>query len=167
MIPNLRRTHLLVNLTDDFNGKDLTEFRQVAKKCQPIIGQCIFPEDNRFIHIMTNVLDDGKDIPDLAVNYTVIPAETGTMSMFTYISKLAKRIAQMNDKDFILNKDFKMGPDGDRFLIPALNITTLAKNEQEYLDILDEAYSPVSNRNAAKRIFFDIQKKMFDYFNVK
>jgi len=165
--PCVKRTHLLVNLTDDYKGKDLTEFKNVAKRCEPAIGECSFPFDSNFIHIMTSVCNDGKDIPDLAVNYKVIPAETKTMPMFDYISKLVKRISQMADKDFVINQDFKFGPDGDEYLLPLIKISDLTRNKQERLQLLDEVYSPQSNRATAKKIFYDIQKKMYDYFDIK
>ena len=42
-MPNTTKTYLIAQLTDDFDGKDLNEFKEAAKKCEQITGKCVFP----------------------------------------------------------------------------------------------------------------------------
>ena len=163
-MPNTTKTYMIVNLTDDFNGKDLTEFKKAAKKCEPIIGKCIFPYNSKFIHIMTNVINNGKDLPDLAVNHIIIPAQRETLSMFSYIAKLTKRIAQMTNESFDIHKDFKYGPDGDNFIFPAGRVSNFnPDNPEKTHEFLDEIYSPETDRKVAIVINRHIQARMEDY----
>lgn len=169
LIKDNHRTHLLVNLTDDFKGRDLSEFKNVMKKCESEIGKCMFPKDNNFIHIMTSVFTDIKDIPELAVNYTVIKPTTKTLPIFDYIAKLTKRIAKMSDKDFDIRECFKYGPDGNEYIIPNINVTDLveAGNVEQQAKLLDKIYSPETARKTASKINKHIQFQMNDYFQVQ
>lgn len=163
-IPGTTRTHMIINLTDDFNGNDLKEFKEIAKKCEPVIGRCIFPNDSNFIHIMTSVVNGGKDLPDLAVNYIIIPVRRGTLSMFSYIAKLTRKIASMPDEKFDIRKDFKYGSYGDEYIFPGIRVSDMNPSKpSKTKEFLDEIYSPSNDREVAKVINKHIQARMEDY----
>lgn len=163
-MPNTTKTYLIAQLTDDFDGKDLSEFKEAAKKCEQITGKCVFPYDNRFIHIMTNVVNNGKDIPALAVNHIIIPARRETLAVFSFIAKLTRKIAKMPDEKFKICKDFKFGPDGDSFIFPAGRVSNFnPENPEKTREFLEEIYSPESDRQVARMINRHIQMEMEDY----
>ena len=161
---NQTRTHMIINLTDDYNGNDLTEFKKIAKKCRPILGNMNFAKDPNFIHIMTSSLNAKGDIPEMAVNYIVVPPRRETLPLFSFIAKLTRRIAHMADNEFIINNDFKYNKDGDSFIFPIVKVSELTKNnEQKTKQLLEEIYSPENNREVSKLINKHIQTQMENY----
>lgn len=163
-LPDVTVTHMVINLTDDYNGKDLTEFKEVAKKCEPIIGKCRFAKDPNFIHVMTSSVQEKGLIPRLAVNYIVIPIQRETLSMFSFIAKLTRRISQMSEKQFEIANDFKFGPDGDSYIFPMHKVSDLnPSNPDKTRELLSEIYSPNNDKQVAKLINEHIQISMEDY----
>lgn len=78
-------TSLLVNLTNDFKGKDLTEYENVMRKCSDSFGH-YFPHDKNFLHIQTQKFifndEDFETVPQLIVNGFPVEPETKTMPLF-------------------------------------------------------------------------------------
>lgn len=162
--PNVKVTHMIINLTDDYNGKDLTEFKEVAKKCEPIIGRCEFGKNPNFIHIMTSLSEKKDSIPILVVNYLIIPIKRETLSMFSFVAKLTRRISQMSDNQFEISNDFKFGPAGDSYILPCHKVSTLNSSDpKKTKELLNEIYSPANNKRVAKIINKQIQYSMEDY----
>lgn len=161
---NQLRTHMIINLTDDYQGNDLTEFKEIAKKCRPLLGNMNFAKNSNFIHIMTSTTNLKDDVPGMAVNHIVIPARKETLPLFSYIAKLTRRIANMTDKEFIINNDFKYNNDGESFIFPLIKVSDLTKhNKQKTNQLLDEIYSPENNRKVSQIINNHIQQQMEDY----
>lgn len=162
--PNVKRTHMIVNLVDDYNGKDLSEYKQLIKKYKGENGSLLFDKDSNFLHIMTSVFKNKNDIPELAINGNVIEPKKETLPLFSYVGKLVRRISNMKDKEFDIRQDFKYGPDGDTFVVPFLSITDLAEiHEVDAKKLIDRVYSPENNRRVAKTIDEHIMRQMLDY----
>ncbi len=156
--------YLLVNLTDDRFGKDYTEFREAVKRCNGTAGACIFPLDKNFLHIATVRPEVGNQPPQLFVNHDLIPTQDETMSLFSYIAKLTKRIANMDEKDFVVNQDFKYGPDADEYIIPNKTVSEVVPPEYREL-FIENFFAPETSKYTAGTINDDIQTQMLDYFS--
>lgn len=158
----LRRSNMIIQLTDDYNGKDLSEFKEILKKCATKEESYIFPHDSNFLHLFTAQYENSIDIPELFVNWIKVPTENKTMPLFTYIAKVTKRIASMKSKDFIVDNDFKYGPDGNEYIFPMKKLTDFIYPEN-IPRTLDMIYSQHSCKYGADKINNDIQTQMLDY----
>lgn len=92
-------------LSDDFNGKDLTEFKKVICK----ISSKPFEYANdvssdilniKFLHGKNNQLEN------IFVNGKNLQVNDKNLPMFSFIAKLTKRIGQMSDKNIVVNNDY-------------------------------------------------------------
>lgn len=159
-------TSLLVNLTNDSKGKDLTEYENVMRKCSDSFGH-YFPEDKNFLHVQTiKYFPDDEDfetVPQLVVNGYVVPTENKTMPLFSYIAKLTKRVLASSEKDIKISNDFKYGPDGDSYLT-GMRVSDNVENPEQKRLLLDSFYSLPEAKKGAKSINDAIQAQMMDYF---
>ena len=159
-------TSLLVNLTNDYKGKDLTEYENVMRKCSDSFDH-YFPYDRNFLHVQTQKLvpedEEFEAVPQLLVNgYPVVP-ETKTMPLFSYVAKLTKRIMGLAEGDIKISNDFKYGPDADCY-ITGVKISQVEGNQEQRKILLDNIYSLPAAKHGAKNINDDIQAQMMDYF---
>ena len=157
----LQRNYLLVQLTDDYNGKDLAEFKETVKKCQPELGECVFPYDSSFVNIFTQKWDD-NDIPRLFVNFKEIVPSRSTMPLFSYIAALTRRLADIPKVE--INRCFKYGPDGDKFMYGDVNLSEIVRDSAQLENALQSIYNVKSVNAGAKLINNDIQEQMYDFF---
>lgn len=155
----LINTNLIVNLTDDIHGKDLTEFRKVFDKCK-LSKEFLFPGDDEFVHIMTSKLGDDSYVPHTFLNFKEIPTENSTMPLFTFISKLTKNLSNISDKDYVVTPSFKYGFGGENYLLPNLGLSSIKGTN---VDVKDMVYCPETVRAHAKDINNDIFEQMLDY----
>ena len=159
---------LIAQLTDDFNGKDLTEFESVVKDCNPDNWYRSFPEDYRLIHIMTEYTADiskeiDDPIPKLYVNYHEVPVKNETLPMFSFIAKLTRKIFNM--ENFQRANDFKYGIIGRLCLLPNCDLALIAKNlNYKFKTFIDTMpFSDDASKRFAKEINKNINRQMKDF----
>lgn len=160
----IRTNMLLANLTDNYDNKDLTEYRNVLKKCG--LGRIYeFEPDRTFVHLLTQTGDSEFSVPKLYLNQVEVVPEKKTIPLFSYLAKLTRKIVNMEDKDFFVTDEFKFGPEGDSYVIPGKSIMEIsAFNKIDNELMLNQTYSPLTSRIAAQKINNDIQSQMADYF---
>ena len=160
----IRKCHLLVQLTDDADGNDLTEYRQVMKRVEPYLGNMNFIPQDDFVHLMTAVVQDGEDIPELALNWNVLPTKTETMPLFTYAAKLSRKIANLTNKEFVYDDKFIKSENAEVYPVPAVSLSDIACYLKLPAQIIKNVvYSPKKGREVAKEINDNISEQMFDY----
>lgn len=157
------RNYLVAQLTDDYNGNDLTEFNEVVKKCQPDLGECTFPFNKNFINIFTSKFRKIDSVPELYVNFKKVPMTSRTMPLFSYVARLTRRLAKVKPEKLEINHCFKFGPDGDRFIYGDIGISDIVRDSDKLEQALNSIYSPNAVKIGAKRINQDIQEQMEDY----
>lgn len=167
--PNLNsivsKKHMLLKLTDDAQGNDLTEFKKVLKRVSSNIGDIKFIPDDNYIHLMSRQIKDIADIPDICINWTAIPACNETMPLFEYTAKLLKKIINTPDDKFVYDKNYQSSFIPELFLIPNKTISGLNKNFG--YDIKEKIFSCQYIKKAAQKINDDLQKQMNDFFGIK
>lgn len=92
-------------LNDDFNGKDLTEFKTVIRK----ISSKPFEYTNDVSSDILNIkFLHAKDtqLESIFVNGKKLQVNDRNLPMFSFIAKITKKIGQMSDKSMIVNKDY-------------------------------------------------------------
>lgn len=156
--------YMVINLTNDYNGKDLDEFKAAKKKCGQYLDGYIFPHDSNFIHISTKKIYNSDDVPRLFLNMREVPVKTETMPMFQYIAKLLNRISEMDNKDIRAAKDFVYGEGADLYILGDERISRMITNRDKYNESIVHAFIPPFVKAQAKSINDDIQAQMEDYF---
>ncbi len=161
---------LLVNLTDDYNGKDLTNFREIIRKCNPSVGSFLNEQNPDFIHIAYVTVknpesETEQSVSNIRINGKKVILKDANLPLLSFIAKLTDRIADIPDEKFVLNKDFVSGPEARELIIPGADIAAIAKEQSLDLEeLLEHVYSPEVTRFNAQAINDGIQKMMLDYF---
>lgn len=158
--PLVVNTNLLVQLTDDFNGKDLEKFYQITKKCKPHVNIPRFNLDKNFVYISSaNSYQEGVG-SQIFVNGKEIPSKDETLPLFTYLANLTKRIvASAKKKEIVVNNDFKYGEEGRLYLCTNDEV---AKNISD--EVLETMYDQNNTGQGAEIINDTIAARMEDYF---
>lgn len=157
------RHGLLVQLTDDINGNDLTEYNKFRQRYSDIVGKPSIDLDRDFLHISSVQTQKKGYLPILMVNGNEVPVEDSTMALFTYIAKLTRRIAHIAKKDFVVNRDFKYGPEADSYILPDSNKMSDYVPQDKINDLMDVIFSHDGAVTGAKVINKNISEQMMDY----
>lgn len=160
----LRRKYLVAQLTNDCFGKDFDKYIDAFKSCNQSAGLQKFPYDDHFVHIMTET-PLKKDVPSkVFLNFKELPVNDKTLKLYSFIAKLTRTLGKLKPKQYEIAKDFKFGPDGDRYIMGDCFLSDFAKNEEDYKRIVNVIYNPDSVSLISKSMNDDIQKKMVEYF---
>ena len=165
----IKNDFLIANLTDDYNGKDLSEFYEVLKKCQNSSGISKNKDDPRFIQIITRTVVNAinpceNNIIQVLVNGKEIEVKDENLPLFTYLAKLTRKIGNMKNSEFIYDNDFKYGDAGKKYLIPNYDLDILSNSiGMKSRDLADKIYSSDISRKGAKTINKIIHKQMINY----
>ena len=124
--------NMILQLTDDYNGADLSEFKKLISKCNTTNWYKNFPGDNRVFHFMTNYSADmekefSESVPALYLNYQIIPVRKETLPIFSFIAKMTRKISTMKDSEFKRSDDFKYGVIGRIALVAQCDFAEVAK----------------------------------------
>jgi hypothetical protein len=150
-------------LTDDFNGKDLTEYKESLAK-SAIAGK-FHPNNKDMINIVTVNLDPfSKEDFKVFINKANLNPEDKNLRLFSFVAKLLKRIAKQKPSEFEINKDYLRSEEPALVTTLGVDARDVLKDEDAYLDFLDVAYDPQKIKEMAKAEFFDIHNCMVRYF---
>lgn len=129
-------------VTDDFNGKDYTDFKNAAEKSGVDYTNKYNP---KFLNLGLSV-----NIKKGNLNYTLngksLKVDDSTIPLFTFIAKLTKKI--------------KLCPDKSSFIVDKGHF-----DSKEYLNAFNDNFDEDGNNEFVKN--YDFIKNVFDYKNVK
>ena len=166
-----QQLHFLnIQLTDDYNGKDLTKFKQLLKD-QNMTGYSN-PIDTNFLNITTfqDIYQDTKN-KNLAifVNNKPLPINDNNLPIISFIAKLIRRIKETPEDGFVVNNDYKTGPDVAKLIIPGIDLHDEFDdndNKDEYYRLTIENIHSYPNVHSGTTVMLNqIQEKMIDYFS--
>lgn len=162
--------HVLnVQMTDDYNGKDLSEYRKVLNKTSNN-GTSFFNSiapDFLNIHVLKFEDNTNNVITKYIVNGHVLKISDSNIPIIEFISKITKKISKTNEKDFIINKDYL---DSDEFrygFVPGNDIDiSLGSNatSETKEDLRKTIHTPRSVKKCAEKIHNNIHNTMLKYF---
>lgn len=107
---NTMSSTLSMVLTDDFRGKDLTEFKSVINKVAKKSKNFRHKDGVEFLNFEKC---ENMDVLDVAgstrfyLNGKEVEVKDENLPIFSYLAKLTKKIANMDKKDMIINEDYK------------------------------------------------------------
>ena len=153
-----KRSHIFCcELTDDHNGKDLSEYVKQRSKLDSLAFKNEY--DINFINI-ASVPNLENGIPDIYLNGVLLNPQDNSLGMFSFCAKLLKKIVpslpnQVNN-DYLMSNDFC-----SQLLIPPEFRNSCSKKEYRYY--LESVVDDENIREHAKLINEDIMTVMLDY----
>ncbi|MGN0030664.1 MAG: hypothetical protein ACI37Q_01760 [Candidatus Gastranaerophilaceae bacterium] len=159
--------YLTVQLTDDYNGKDLTEFRNVLKRSK-IVGNPLNSNDSAIVSFAvtkeypTDEFESPQTYFYLNECDDPIPMEDKNLGLISFLAKLVTRVSKTENKDFLVNRDYLDSIAATSMIYGENLKAEFGKNYDKEIRI---AHSPQIVRDGAKEINKLVQERMFDYFS--
>ncbi len=156
-----------IELTDDFNGKHLSEFKKALKNSNLPYADYVNPINSKFLNIyLTDDIiedDDGKFKDNvLYVNNLEVELKDKTLPIFSYIAKLISEIAHKPKEEFVVNKDYFASDDAKEGILFGDNMEDIYK--EDYLEVMEDIHDPQNVKNGAKKMNNVIMEFMSKYF---
>lgn len=157
---------LSVQLKDDFNGHDLTEFKKAFKKAE--IEKNPNPIGNDFVNIAVikeYSYEDAKPVEDITffVNDNRLDVNDENLGFLSHIIKLVRKISETSTEKFVHKQDFVNGFEAPRAII--LNEDLEAFGAQIGMpNLVKNLYTPEMAKDGAKQIYESMQNVMVNYF---
>lgn len=149
-------------LTDDFNGKDLSEFHNALRSITNNKLDIINKNGADILNIERVKFGEQRA---LFVNGKFLEANDENIPMFTYIAKLTRKIANMKNKDMIVNNDYK-DVMADKVLIYDTKVSDVLPFNPEGTDFYEQYFHKDIAKHTAKQINASLQKIMEEYLCV-
>lgn len=161
--PEALSTAISMCLTDDFNGKDLTEFHSLIKK----VAKKPFEYKHENGNNIVNVEHCGyRGNSALFLNGYEVDVNDNNLPIFSYITKLTRQIVNMSKKDMIVNEDYKTLNEAGKNLVCFGEIEVHDAQNPNCTDLYDEFFDKDVAQKTAKSINDCIQKTMNNYFDI-
>lgn len=157
---------LSVQLKDDFNGQDLTEFKKAFKKAE--IERNPNPIGNDFVNIAVikeYSYEDAKPVENISffINDNKLDVNDENLGLLSHVIKLVRKISETPKENFIHKQDFVNGPEAPHAII--LNEDLEEFGAQIGMpDLVKKLYTPNNVQNGAKQMYERMQNVMMDYF---
>lgn len=161
---------LNIQLTDDYNGKDLTTYQQILKK--PNMSEYKNNRNKDFINICThqNISPDNKrNNTVIFLNDKILPINDQNLPIISFIAKLIRRIKETPENKYIVDNDYKAGDEVAKLIIPGVDLYKNfedSENQDEYYRLtIDNIHAPNHVKAGSSVMFDQIQETMLDYFS--
>lgn len=168
----LQRDGYLMNiqLTDDYNGKHLTNFKKALEKSGLSFYEYKHPVNKNFLNILAteDTYDEGEfeeSYSDFTLNGKPLEVTDKTLPLFSYLAKLVREISLKPKKEFVVNSDYLASDDLNEGLIIGQDMQKICGKDFEKV-ILD-AHDPKFVKNGAAAIDNIIMDTMENYFTVE
>lgn len=159
------KTYLAMQLTNDLDGNDFTEFINTARTTD--LKNIYHPIHPDFLNITASKYTDmTKAIETNSYklfinNIHPVNINDKNLKFFTYLAKLLKKVQQKPEEDFVVSNNFVFGPTVQNTLIlgndPAPDTRLF----------LSQLFSPVNVKLQAEKINSLLNKIMCSYFDVR
>ena len=150
-------------LRDDLKGKDFSEYNQVLHRITKSPSDFYFKPDEKNILNIECYSDRNGDV--LMLNGNVIEPENKTMPIFSYIAKLTRKIANMLEKDMVVNKDY-VNYEAQTNLIYGSKINIRHVLPEQKSQFLNGFFDKDGVKYGAEQVNEFIQRIMNRYFDV-
>ena len=146
-------------LRDDFTGKDLTEFRNVIKKVTDTPSKF----NNEISSEILNIEGGGRFPDGVAVNGELLEVNDKNLPVFSYISKLTRKISSMSDKNMVVDNDYRDYV-ADEALIYGAKISGNLPSNVSRLNVISQFFEKDKVKASAQHVNDFIQNIMNRYF---
>lgn len=158
---------LTVQLTDDFNGKDLTEFRNKVKTST--LKDYFHPVNPDLLNICMAkevISDNLAKSSELSIyindSEDELHVEDKNLTMLSYIAKLLTKISKLPDHKIKVDENY-LEIDAQKSII--LGNDLRSDYGEYYDDIIHQVHSPDTVKQGAAEMSKILTDKMIDYFS--
>ena len=157
---------LNIQLKDDLNGNDLTEFKKLLSTTD--MDKTPNPIGRDFVNlaiIKEHSVENGKIVDDHSffINDDRLDVNDGNLKFLSYIVKLVKRISETPEEKFARNFDFVDGPEAPKAIVLGEDMDELG-HEVGIPFMTKDLYKPKNVKAGAEDMFNTMQNIMMDYF---
>ena len=157
---------LTVQLKDDFNGKDLTEFKKAINKAE--IERNPNPIGNDFVNIAVikeYSCEDAKPVEDITffVNDNRLDVNDDNLGFLSHIVKLVRKISETPKENFVHNQNFINGDKAPRAIILNEDLDEFGA-QIGMPNLVKKLYTPEMAKDGARQIYERMQNVMVNYF---
>jgi hypothetical protein len=160
-----------LQLTDDSNGKDLSEYKNQIRGLKNKYE--MHPVNSDFLNISTlkgHIDEDGVQIePEdsfaILVNGKPLPIKDENLPIISYIAKLLKRVQNQKEHEFVVNNDYISGDDVGKSMVLGHDLSKTFDSRRDYMLGVQIMHNPSQVHDGAKNILDDITEKMIEYFS--
>lgn len=155
-----------MELTDDFNGKDLSEYKKAIKNAN--IENAHHPLFPNFINfgIVKNELDDDKDTY-FFLNGAKLPVTDENMNLFSFLAKSLDKLNAKSVAKFTVNEDYLSDPDTARAIMLGEDMSDKFESEEETQDYLKYVIHDAENvKNGSSKMIKLLEDKIYDYLGI-
>lgn len=150
-------------LRDDAKGNDFSEFKAALSKVTKSPQEYYFDKKEPNILNVECYSDRSENL--LMLNGNVLDVDNKTMPLFTYIAKLTRRIANMPERDMVVNKDY-VTYEAPGNLIYGGQIKLDGASYKQQLEFFSRFFEKDSAKYGAEQVNDFIQKIMNKFFEV-
>ncbi len=156
-------TALSMCLTDDFNGKDLSEFHSMVKKVATRPNQFKHYNGTDVVNIEHYAQNDGTA---LFLNGDEVEINDENLPVLSYIAKKTRQIFRLPKEKMTVNEDYKTPDEVGKNLRYGTKYVFKDPDHPDRTDLYDDCFDKDVVKDVAKHINQVIQKKMEIYFDV-
>lgn len=159
---------LNMQLTDDFNGKHYTEFKNALEKSNLSLSDFRNPINNNFLNIFFNrefYKENGKILKDtiFSINDRDIMIKDKNLPLFTYLARTIREISQKPEEKFVINEDYLASEELSKGMCMGDDLKKIFG--ENYYDEARRMHNPSDVKDCAKLMDNLLQSEMYDYFN--
>ena len=158
---NMEAVVINAQLTDDYDGKDLSNFKETLSR-SGVKENYLNPVNQNFVNIIgQKVLTENGIDTKIILNNTPLPAKRNTVPLFSFLAKLTRDIKAKPDEKFVVNKDYLESDDFNEGIILGYKLSELCGDA---LSIMVPAIiNPPQVKHCADSVNNIVQDIMVDY----
>lgn len=157
-----------MHLSDDYNGKHLTNFKEAIKKSGLSMEDYKNPIDKNSLNMIVSrdyheIDGNLSEINEIVLNDKPLELNDNTLPVFSYLGKLVREITHKPDEKFVVNRDYMESDDLANGLVIGENLKLLYKDKYE--QEMEIAHNPKVVKTIAGKIDNIINGIMVNYFD--
>ena len=157
---------LNIQLLDDFNGKDLSEFKKLLSTTD--MARTQNPIGNDFVNIAVikeYSYEDAKPVENISffVNDNMLEVNDENLGFLSHIIKLVRKISETPAENFVHKQDFINGDKAPRAIILNEDLDEFGA-QIGMPNLVKKLYTPNNVQNGAKQMYERMQNVMMNYF---
>ncbi len=149
-------------LTDDFNGKELSEFKRVINKISDNPRDLIHPYSSQILNVEYSGTGAGSEI---CINGMYLEKNDRNLPAFTYLARLTKKIAGMKDNEMVVNNDYQAYA-ADECLIYGIKLSDVLPKDVDFKEFIKGLFNKGIVKERAENLNEFIQQMMNDFFKI-
>ena len=149
-------------LRDDFNGKDLAEFKSVIGKVADKSKNFKNANDPNVLHVECRT--DVNHFDEIFLNGKKLDVNRENLPVFTYLAKVTRRILGMSDKEMVVNQSYKEFEAVNNLVYNGKNL--VPENKKMIEENVDQFFDKNTVRKGAKTTNDFIQDLMMKFLGM-